>query len=266
MAIRDIRLESVNIQGGNQNHAVCALVSHMQAPATISNSSASGRVSVIGPNSVAAGLVCDNQWGTIMQSYASVDVSGVNGTTIVGGLVALNAGVCGGGPCNGAIDRSYSIGTVSGGDGAQVGGLVGENFGGIITNSYANGATTGGSNALVGGLVGSNLNSPSEQATPVITNTYSTGVVSGGTGATVGGLIGQDLADPNITNAYWDLDTSGIDNPAQGAGNIVNDPGITGLATQQFKSGLPAGFDKKVWKEKANINSGYPYLIDLPPG
>jgi hypothetical protein len=46
---------------------------------------------------------------------------------------------------------------------------------------------------------------------------------------------------------------------------VQNDPGITGLTTAQFTSGLPAGFDKSIWREKANVNNGYPYLIDLPP-
>jgi hypothetical protein len=61
------------------------------------------------------------------------------------------------------------------------------------------------------------------------------------------------------------LDTSGISNVAQGAGNIADDPGITGLSDAQLKSGLPIGFDKKVWKEKATLGNGYPTLIDNPP-
>ena len=184
----------------------------------------------------------------------------------MGGLIGVNWGTCFGGQCFGVVKESYSTGAVTGIDGAMAGGLVGQNLGGMIQSSYATGPASGGSGAFVGGLVGSNENHPSEQTNPVIAIAYSTGAVSGGAGATVGGLIGQDLADPNITDAYWDMDASGIGNPAQGAGNIANDPGITGLTTQQFTSGLPAGFDKKVWKEKAGINGGYPYLIDLPPG
>ncbi|MEI9932852.1 MAG: hypothetical protein WDM89_20525 [Rhizomicrobium sp.] len=64
---------------------------------------------------------------------------------------------------------------------------------------------------------------------------------------------------------YWDLDTSGISNPAQGAGNQASDPGITGLTTAQFQSGLPAGFDPGIWKQNAKLNNGYPYLIDNTP-
>jgi hypothetical protein len=100
---------------------------------------------------------------------------------------------------------------------------------------------------------------------PSIVASYSTSAVSGVSGTTVGGFIGEDLAQTGTTNAYWDLDTSGISDPAKGAGNVANDPGITGLTDAQLKSSLPAGFDKKVWKEKAGLNNGYPYLIDLPP-
>ena len=68
-----------------------------------------------------------------------------------------------------------------------------------------------------------------------------------------------------IADTYWDTDTSGITDPSQGAGNIANDPGITGLTTQQFQSGLPTGFDPKIWAEKSTINNGLPYLIANPP-
>jgi hypothetical protein len=32
-----------------------------------------------------------------------------------------------------------------------------------------------------------------------------------------------------------------------------------------LSSGLPPGFDKKLWKENDGINSGFPYLIANPP-
>ncbi len=57
----------------------------------------------------------------------------------------------------------------------------------------------------------------------------------------------------------------GISDPSQGAANIENDPGITGLTDQQLKSGLPAGFDPKIWGSDPNINNGYPYLLANPP-
>jgi len=193
-------------------------------------------------------------------------VTGTPAKGILGGLVGVNDGLCVSEDCFGIVEESYSTGVISGSDEAMAGGLVGQNLGGKIQSSFANGKVSGGSSAFVGGLVGSNENNTSEQTDPIIMSSYSTGSVSGGLGATIGGLIGQDLADPGITNAYWDLDTSGVTDLSQGAGNIANDPGITGLTDAQLKSGLPAGCDKKVWKEKANINGGYPYLIDLPPG
>ena len=85
-------------------------------------------------------------------------------------------------------------------------------------------------------------------------------------GANVGGLFGSDTSHTgNILDAYWDLDTSGISNPHQGAGNVPDDPGIAGLTDAQLKSGLPAGFDPKVWAQNPKINNGYPYLIANPP-
>jgi len=101
----------------------------------------------------------------------------------------------------------------------------------------------------------------------MISTSYSIGKVTGGAGSDVGGLIGDDVApagSPDDTD--WDTDTSGITNPSQGAGNIANDRGITGLTTAQFQSGLPAGFEPSIWGEKSNIDDGFPYLLaNLPP-
>ncbi len=189
----------------------------------------------------------------------------MNGLGKVGGLVGEQSNGCDG--CNGWTIGSYSTGTVLGGDGVIVGGLVGQNDGGYIVESYATGAVGGGNNAFVGGLTGLNdINEVAAHSVPVIYTSYSTGSVTGGASALLGGLIGNDLAQTGITDSYWDMDTSGISDPSKGAGNIASDPGITGLTTAQFKSGLPQGFDKKIWKEKTPINNGYPYLIDLPPG
>ena len=81
----------------------------------------------------------------------------------------------------------------------------------------------------------------------------------------VGGVIGYDYSDASLAADYWDLDTTGVTDPAQGAGNIPNDPGLVGLSDAQLKSGLPAGFDPKIWASDPNINSGYPYLLANPP-
>jgi hypothetical protein len=82
----------------------------------------------------------------------------------------------------------------------------------------------------------------------------------------IGGLIGLDQSPSgSLSDTYWDTDTSGITNPDQGAGSPLNDPGITGLTTEQLQSGLPAGFDPSIWGENANINNGLPYLLANPP-
>ena len=71
------------------------------------------------------------------------------------------------------------------------------------------------------------------------------------------------MTNGGFSDAYWDVTSSGV---SQGAGNIDNDPGLTGLTTRQLKSGLPAGFEKSIWKEKNSINRGFPILIqNLPP-
>jgi hypothetical protein len=80
-----------------------------------------------------------------------------------------------------------------------------------------------------------------------------------------GGFVGTAKAYSYFENAYWDTDTSGITNLSQGAGNIANFPGITGLTTRQLQSGLPAGFDPKIWAENSSINGGLPYLITNQP-
>jgi hypothetical protein len=265
--VRDLGLISVNISSSAPRDAVGALAGGNTG--IIEYSYSTGTVSASGAQSYAGGLSGSNGGniigGNIVDSYSSATVSGTDQVAAVGGLVGVTQTYCS--PCSGSITHSYASGTVTGGDGVMVGGLVGENLGGWIDNSYAKGPVTGGSNSFVGGFVGGNTNAPSsDTANPTLTNIYSTGVVLGGSGATLGGLIGEDVAaSPMITDTYWDLDTSGVSNPSQGAGNVTNDPGITGLADTQLKSGLPSGFDRKVWQQKATVNGGYPYLIDNSP-
>jgi hypothetical protein len=92
-------------------------------------------------------------------------------------------------------------------------------------------------------------------------------VVSGPRGrrSDLGGLVGFDGTTNGFSHCYWDTTTSGIGKLSQGAGNIRHDPGIRGLTTEQFQSGLPKGFDPKIWAEDSKINNGLPYLIANPP-
>ena len=78
----------------------------------------------------------------------------------------------------------------------------------------------------------------------------------------VGGLIGNDLGANDLTDTYWDTDTSG---QSHGVGNNTAYPGVTGLTTAQFQAGLPSGFSSLFWAEDPSINNGLPYLLPENP-
>jgi hypothetical protein len=163
---------------------------------------------------------------------------------VAGGLVGT-----GGYYQNDTISKSFATGNVTGNSG---GGLVG-NLSGSVSNSYALGSVDA-KNAS-GGFAGGVSSGP-------VSDSYSIGKVSGPKSAYKGGFAGQDGTSAGITVSYWDLDTSGR---RKGTGNKGNEPGIKGLTTVQLQSGLPKGFDNKVWAESAGINNGLPYLIVNPP-
>jgi len=257
--IRDLGLPSVSITSAGVH--VGALVGSL-AGGTIQNCYATGEISSDNAQYV-GGLVGVDVESSIVNSHSEVVIAHA-GSGTAGGLVGQLIGDCNFG-CAGTIEGSYATGSVTGGDGSVSGGLIGYNFGGAAADSYAAGTVSGGVTSSVGGLIGSNADNSGQHTAPRLTSVYATGSVAGGSGAMIGGLIGSDVVDATNANLYWDLDTSGISDPSKGAGNIANDPGITGLSDVQFKSGLPSGFDKNAWKRSAAINNGYPYLIDNPP-
>ncbi|SFK91043.1 hypothetical protein SAMN05444581_1534 [Methylocapsa palsarum] len=65
-----------------------------------------------------------------------------------------------------------------------------------------------------------------------------------------------------MTSSYWDTETSG---QSKGTGSNTGSFNAVGLPTAEFKSGLPSGFDPKVWASNFAINNGYPYLKSVPP-
>jgi hypothetical protein len=77
----------------------------------------------------------------------------------------------------------------------------------------------------------------------------------------VGGFAGANSRTQVLSDNYWDTTTSGT-TQGVGKGGTKN---ITGLTTEQLQSGLPSGFDPKVWAEDSSINNGLPYLINNPP-
>ena len=172
-------------------------------PNIITNCYSIGGVS--GRNLV-GGLVGWNYEGTITNCYSSASVSG---NDYVGGLVGDNF--------FGSIATSYSSGAVSGTSG--VGGLVGLNaFWGSIDTSYSTGTVSG--NSKVGGLVGENVfvDLFGDESKGIITTSYSIGTVTGN--ENVGGLVGSGWAS-DVTNCFWDMETSGQTTSSGGTGKTT---------------------------------------------
>ena len=281
--VRNVRLKSVTIadylnirQGHYPDVFLGGIAAFADEASIVDNVYVSG---VIGSSADsqfahAGGLLGDGR-GIVSRSFADVSV-GCREDCIAGALVGLNSGVilltaafgavecqdhCGAGGFvgagGGAIDQSYSeVDVTATGDQnsyAYAGGIGGGGFSGTVTNSYAIGSATAYTEA--GGLCGG--------CQPNINSFYS--LVGVGHATFSGGVIGWSGGGGTAAAAYWDLDTSGISNPHQGAGDIPDYPGITGLTDAQLKSGLPAGFDPNIWGQKKSINNGYPYLLANPP-
>jgi hypothetical protein len=240
---------------------------------TISTSNASGSVSGAYR---AGGLVSDMGGGSIYASYASgnVTVSGTDGV-MAGGLVGYFYG--------GYVQFCFATGAVVNGQtaptkrhyphrhnpsqkphGVILGGLVGYSRGNI-QYAYATGSVTAKSQSqakpsAVGGFVGK------ADKTSSIYQGYSMGQVTLNAKKFVGGIIGRDESNGGNKTVFWNLDTSGIDNTYQGAGNVAGDKGLKGLSDNQFRDGTLAGhLDHSAWGQASNINNGYPYLISNPP-
>lgn len=139
----------------------------------------------------------------------------------------------------GGIFNSSSTASVWGG-GAEVGGLVGRARISVIQDAYATGSVTG-TGADVGGLVGRTVQGGT------IARSYASGAVSGATG--VGGLVGREAdalgADTtgalSLTNAFWDVESTGQATSASGLGQ-----GISWLAART--QATYTGFDfTNIW-------------------
>jgi hypothetical protein len=171
--------------------------------------------------------------GNISNCYTHVNLSG--GTGCIGGLIGLSNG--------GIIMNCFTLGPVR--DGGLVGGLIGYSVSDSITSCYAAGDITGsygkyytgglvGLNRIrstiqncyargniqgyrcVGGLVGSN-----EEQGSLIRYCYSTGRVTGTD--FVGGLVGDNALSAQVTQSFWDIDTSQISKSDGGMGRYTAD-------------------------------------------
>lgn len=215
------------------------LVGYLGESSSIADSYATGAITTGSQDgSLLGGLVGESyQSTTITRSYATGNITIGGFGNDIGGLVGNSWGDFGAGPST--ISKSYSSGAISiTGGGNQVGGLVGFNSQ-AISDSYALGSVSisgGGSNFEIGGLVGYN-----NYAT--IARSYATGAVSAsGTPTFVGGLIGRSDGINNVSQSYWDIDTT---DQATSAGTVG---GVTGIwsstpTVNAYTEATYAGFD-----------------------
>ncbi|MDO9265179.1 MAG: DUF1566 domain-containing protein, partial [Desulfosalsimonadaceae bacterium] len=171
--------------------------------------------------------------GAEVGNIALMDVN-LTGRNAVGALAGKNDG--------GTISECLATGTVTGvgSDTGGVGGLVGYNAG-TIADSYAAVCVTG-TGQYIGGLVGKNFGGS-------ITASYSSGKVTGD--ATAGGLVGvYDETPDNVTDCYWNTETSGQDVSEGG------DPLTTAQMRQQ--SSFPIWEVSGLWGFVEGVS--FPYL------
>ena len=234
--LRDIGVAGGSVSGSNE---VGGLVGY--SGGTISDAYATGTVKGYSYATNVGGLVGYDSHGTISDAYATGAVTGASGSSDVGGLV--------GHQIYGTISEAYATGAVTGASGSSdVGGLVGYDSHGSISEAYATGAVTASSNSFaVGGLVGNQFVGGS------ISEAYATGAVTGGSNSSaVGGLVGYQSGG-TISNAYWDINTSGQSSDGGGA---------DGRTTALLQGGLPSGFGSSVWGTATGL---YPYLKSFFP-
>lgn len=226
---------------------------YVRAPARISNVRLLN-VNIAGSpsgdnNDGVGGLVGQNYGGTITNCSVSGTVSGASR---VGGLVGKNR-------AGGIISECYSTATVSVSATSQwvyAGGLVGSNCGDII-NCYARGAVSLSSIHeidAIGGLVGSMENND-DGTGGTVTNCYASNTVS--TSAPKGGLIGVLTSPATCISSYYNTNLSGCSDT--GKGTLLT---TAAIKTQSNFSGWNFS---DTWVLDLDINSGYPYLKDIPP-
>jgi hypothetical protein len=184
---------------------------------TIRNVSVSGEVSA---NSEAGGVAALNHGGEIVDSDASVEVSGGRGT---GGLVGTNTGV---------VEKSYATGEVVGDH--DTGGLVGRNQY-AVRQSYATGEVTSG-DARTGGLVGQ-LETYEGDYVATVSESFATGYVDGSERA--GGLVGMNYFG-NVSASYATGDVEG-ERRVAGLVGENNDGYGAGFVSQSYATGNVSG-------------------------
>ena len=262
----------------NGYQSIGGLVGKNYSGAIVSNSYSNG--SVYGTNDFVGGLVGMNYYANIINNcYSSGNVVG---RYEVGGLAGRNS--------HSTISNCHSIVNVIGD--AYVGGLTGKNsFCPIINECYANGIVNG--NNIIGGLVGMNNNSNVINCynmssvngnnivggliainwnNSLVSNCYNSGSVSGTD--EIGGLVGRN-EDSNVSNSFWDIETTGLSISVGGTGKTTVEMQNVATYTSLATIGLDDPWDfvgnpfddtgyEDYWDIDGTINNGYPFLTTIP--
>jgi hypothetical protein len=194
--INGVILNNVSIMGGADSDYLGALAGYCYK-CSIIECYATGNVTGRDDSLYVGGLVGLSSSNIIRGSYAAINVFGGNNAASLGGLVGKENGS--------EITECGAEGAVTGGANSQglggLGGEVGFFFSSHITNCFATGSVTGGDNsAHLGGLIGQN--GRYAEGTGHITNSYARGsIIAGDNSRYLGGLLGYNYAG-RITACY----------------------------------------------------------------
>lgn len=223
--------------------------------ADITNSKLTNNGAVIGKGGNGTGGIFGVNSGDISKSSLINEVDGqVIGTNNVGGLIGTNTGTITGGRddadsyykyqiynngvinvgtwndgnSNGKVD---AVEIILGGNGNNIGGLIGDNKG-SLTAGYNTGAINASGSTNVGGIAGSNNGTIDQVFNTVMVKPGSNqdAAIEGGTN--VGGLIGNNTG--TLSNAY--NTTSDVNGDADYTGNLVGTN--SGSGTVQYVYGV----------------------------
>lgn len=180
----------------------------------------------------AVGLFNTNA-GTVKNlGLTNVDITGAS----VGSIAYKNTGT---------ITECYATGAVVGS--GFVAGFVQWNTG-TITNCYTRASVTGDGMGFAGGFVQWNNGG-------TIDDCYSTGAVSNMT-VNYGFCQNNDTAE-DITNCFWDTETSGVTTSSGGTGKITSDMKIPATF-------FNAGWNfRTIWSISSWVNNAYPALFQM---
>ncbi len=190
------------------------------------------------------GLTGLNTEGTISNCWVTGN-STITGGASVGGIAGEHDG--------GSIAQCSNNASIAANEDSSyyVGGIAGGYWGGNITDCYNTGSVTGVDGAETGGIVGEAWPWPDD----FIRNCYNTGTVS--TGSSVGGIAGY-WGDGILENTYF-LDTSA--ELPYGADDTGSAQAVARTSVEMQDQNTYIGWDfTAIWAIDSDINSGFPYL------